>query len=406
MRAADARNKDMGSCLEKSDVIVVGAGPAGCAAAARVLMSGLSVTIIDKFAFPRDKLCGGLVTGRSMRILQELFAIDPDSNLFLKTNHIRIWAGDRELVSKPMAPTMYMTMRKQFDHALLEHCQKLGANFICGTVMAISPTHITLRGNRRIGYEVLVGADGANSFVASQGLGKKVAKSKMAFGLEVEASRLQQDDNTIELDLDAIAWGYGWSFPKLHSRTIGVGGLHGKNTAPKDLMRRYREKMAPHAESVHEKGAFLPFGSFIKEPGRDNILLAGDAAGLVDPITGEGIALALESGSLAGICASKAVAEGKRTSASERYVHALSKIHRELLYARITRFFMFSRLSRHAVQTAFKRSNATDLYLKLLNGDTDYHTISRRVLLKMPVLLVRAAHERLSTWLRKVRGSC
>ena len=65
-------------------MIVVGAGPAGCAAAAQALSLGLSVTIIDKFAFPRDKLCGGLVTGRSMKILQDLFGVQPDNDLFLK----------------------------------------------------------------------------------------------------------------------------------------------------------------------------------------------------------------------------------------------------------------------------------------------------------------------------------
>ena len=380
--------------MERADVIVVGAGPAGCAAAAQALSLGMSVTIIDKFAFPRDKLCGGLVTGRSMKILQDLFGVQPDNDLFLKTNHIRLWAGERELANKPSAPSMYMTMRKRFDHALVEHCQKLGASIICGTVNEIGPAYVKLRDDRRFAFDVLIGADGANSVVARLGLGKQVPKSKMAFGLEIEAPRPEGDDNAIELDLDAMSWGYGWSFPKHHGRTIGVGGLHSKNPDAKQLMKAYRSKMAPASHAIAEKGAFLPFGSFLRTPGNNRIIVAGDAAGLVDPITGEGIALALESGALAGKAAHDAISRGAPSSAYKAYKRSLSNIHRDLRYAKVVRFLMFHWTTREAVHNAFARSSVTDMYLQLLNGGVDYPTIAKRVLRKVPILMVRVLKER------------
>jgi geranylgeranyl reductase family protein len=383
--------------LERADVIVVGAGPAGCAAAAQALLLGMSVTIIDKFTFPRDKLCGGLVTGRSMKILQDLFEVLPDSDLFLKTNHIRLWAGERQLADKPAAPSMYMTMRKRFDHALLEHCQRLGASIICGTVNEIGPTYVKLRDDRKIAFDVLIGADGANSMVARLGLDKQVPKSKMAFGLEIEAPRPEGDNTAIELDLDAISWGYGWSFPKHNSRTIGVGGLHSKNPDAKKLMKVYRDKMAPQSHAIAEKGAFLPFGHFLKTPGKDRIIVAGDAAGLVDPITGEGIALALESGALAGKAAHHAISRGAPSSACTSYKQSLSNIHRDLRYANVVRFFMFHWVTRGAVHNAFARSSVTDMYLRLLNGSVDYPTIAKRVLKKVPILMVMALRQRIRT---------
>ncbi len=380
--------------MERADVIIVGAGPAGCAAAAEALSLGMSVIIIDKFAFPRDKLCGGLVTGRSMKTLQDLFGVQPDSDLFLKTNHIRLWGGERQLADKPSAPDMYMTMRKRFDHALLEHCQKLGASIICGTVSEICQASVKLRDDRKIAFNVLIGADGANSVVARLGLGKRVPKSKMAFGLEIEAPRPEGDHDAIELDLDAMSWGYGWSFPKHNSRTIGVGGLHSKNPDAKRLMKAYRSKMAPQSHAIAEKGAFLPFGSFLRTPGKDHIIVAGDAAGLVDPITGEGIALALESGALAGKAAHDAISRGSPSSAYKCYKRSLSNIHRDLRYASAVRFFMFHWLTRGAVHNGFARSSVTDMYLKLLSGEIAYPTIAKWVLRKVPVLVLRNLRER------------
>lgn len=375
--------------MSKSDLLIIGAGPAGCAAAATALQRGLSVTIVDKFAFPRDKLCGGLVTGRSMRVLKELFSLDPISDLFVKTNHIRLCAGDRELFNKHNAPTMYMTMRRDFDQALLNHCIHNGANFIHGVASQIRNSQLKLRDGREFGFEVLIGADGASSVVARTVLGKATHTARMGFGLEIEAPRVDPDDNAVELDLNAVSWGYGWSFPKHQTRTVGVGGLHGKNPDIKVLMHSYTQKMAPGAVGILQKGAFLPFGHFVKHPGRGRIILAGDAAGLVDPITGEGIALALESGAFAGDAAADAITQRSPEKSHQIYRRKISKIHQDLRCARLLRFFMFAKIAKPVTESAFARSTITDMYLNLLNGEVSYPEVAKSAIKRLPKLILR-----------------
>jgi len=376
--------------LSKSDVMIVGAGPAGCAAAAKALSHGLSVTIIDKFSFPRDKLCGGLVTGRSMSLLRELFSMNPADDLFLKTNHMRLCAGDRELFNKPNAPTMYMTMRREFDQTLLNHCLHRGANFVHGTASEICGTHLKLRDGREFEFKVLIGADGANSVVARIALDKPTRAARMGFGLEIEAPRSDIDDNAVELDLNAVSWGYGWSFPKHQTRTVGVGGLHGRNPDIKGLMQLYTKKMAPDASVTSQKGAFLPFGDFVEHPGRYRIILAGDAAGLVDPITGEGIALALESGAIAGDAAADAIAQRSPDKSYSIYRRRIAHIHRDLRYARLLRFFMFARITKSVSENALSKSSITDMYLGLLNGEVSYPSLTKRAIKRFPAALMSA----------------
>ncbi len=132
----------------------------------------------------------------------------------------------------------------------------------------------------------------------------------------------------------------------------------------------------------------------MRTPGNNRIIVAGDAAGLVDPITGEGIALALESGALAGKAAHDAISRGAPSSAYKSYKRSLSNIHRALRYAKVLRFLMFHWTTREAVHNVFARSSVTDMYLQLLNGGVDYPTIAKRVLRKVPILMARALKDR------------
>ena len=116
--------------------------------------------------------------------------------------------------------------------------------------------------------------------------------------------------------------------------------------------------------------------------------------GEADPITGEGIALALESGALAGKAAHDAISRGAPSSAYKSYKRSLSNIHRDLRYAKVVRFLMFHWTTREAVHNAFARSSVTDMYLQLLSGGVDYPTIAKRVLRKVPILMVRVLKAR------------
>src|SRR5262249_35801153 len=97
----------------------------------------------------------------------------------------------------------------------------------------------------------------------------------------------------------AAHWGYGWVFPKQQSFTIGVGGIHDRNPDLRGELASYLSEKGINLAEVKVKGQYIPFGDYRVRPGCRNVLLCGDAAGVVDPITGEGIAYAMQTGQLA-----------------------------------------------------------------------------------------------------------
>jgi len=200
------------------DTIVVGAGPAGSAAAREVVRAGLSCALLDKAAFPRDKLCGGLFTGRSRRALAEVFDLAPDPDLFLPCEKMRFAASGRILSEFAEAPLLHLAMRKQMDAWLREHSLAAGAQAVTGTLEAVDAgkRQVILRGGRRIGYGVLIGADGVNSAVARALFGQAFNKDTIGFGLEIEAphAALAPGERWVEVDFNAAAWGYGWRLPE------------------------------------------------------------------------------------------------------------------------------------------------------------------------------------------------
>jgi len=377
------------------DLVVVGAGPAGSAAALCGARAGLTTLLVDKADFPRDKLCGGLVTGRSSTRLQDLFDLPPEGapDLFLPCASMRFMAGATELRQIDDTPPMYLTMRRRFDARLVAITRDRGVMLQTGAgLKAVRPDtgQITLSDGQVIGYGVLIGADGVNSAVARALFGRAYAPATIGFGLEAEVPPPASGvDNTVVLDFDAADWGYGWRFPKPHGHTVGVGGLHRHNPDMKARMQRQLD-LAPHHGPAPIKGAFLPFGAVRRVPGRGNILLAGDAAGLVDPITGEGIAHALESGRLAAQAAAQALATDP-ARALPLYRHALRPLHRELRQARFWRRMIFSARMRPVFKASIARSSTTPRrFLALLAGDLTYDDLRRDLAMKVPGAVVKA----------------
>ena len=372
------------------DLIIIGSGPAGAAAARVAAKAGLRVALLDKSAFPRDKLCGGGITGRSVRYLAEIFDLTPESSLFLPTNRFRLAFQGRRIGGQDDAPTLHMTMRHAFDAELHARAVAAGADVIAPariTAIDTDKLAVTLSDGRVLRAPVLIGADGANSGVARALYGRPFDPTQIGFGLEAELDRDLTPDNTTEIDLGAASWGYGWVFPKHNSITLGVGGLHLRNPDMKAHFARYLHQHAPHlADSARLrcKGAFLPFGSYRKEPGHGAVLLAGDAAGLVDPITGEGIAWAMKSGAFAGQAAVEALASGRPDRAMPLYRAQLRYIHREIDAARRIRALIYSRPVRAHFPRAVERNpTMSRRYLRLLAGEMDYADLGAKVLLRL-----------------------
>lgn len=377
--------------MEQFDVIVIGAGPAGGAAAFWAARAGLTVALIDRKSFPRDKLCGGLVTGRARRHYTEIFGHDMpfDPEDCKTTVDFRYRGQPVGLIED--APPLCATMRWDMDAMICDHALGAGARDFTGQdVAALDPVTatLTLRDGRSLRYGVLIGADGVNSLVARHLFGQSFERARIGFGLEIEATDPHLVPGApIRIDLAAAHWGYGWTFPKRHSTTIGVGGLLSKNPEMKRAMAAYCDMLGIYAPEARIKGQFLPFGHFRRTPGRGAVVLAGDAAGLVDPITGEGIGHALHSGQLAAQAAIDALASHRPDTALRRYRRALRPLHRSLRMARLIRPVIFALALEPSFARAFARSSTLRRqFLDLMAGDTDYRDILWRVVLRLPRL--------------------
>jgi len=374
------------------DVIVIGGGPAGGAAAHVAARAGLKVALVDRHAFPREKLCGGGFTGRSYRYYREIFGTDIPEDIIITKKTVEFHAHGEELARIEDIPPIHMTMRRDMDASIVGHALAAGAEDFTGTGLEdldLEARVVTLKGGATLGYRVLIGADGANSAVARALYGAAFDHDRIGFGLEIEGPE-PEADAPVRIDFGAAEWGYGWNFPKAGSATIGIGGVHSKNPDMKAAMRNYMDIFGV-GDSYKVKGAFLPFGDVRRWPGRFEVLLAGDAAGLVDPITGEGIAYAMQSGAFAGEAAAEALAANHPPRALTLYKQKLRPIHSAMFHARWIRQIIFGRRFRGAFLRAFKGSGTVrHQYLRLMAGEIEYPALAWATAKKVPGFVVRS----------------
>ncbi len=380
--------------MTQFDIIVIGAGPAGSSAATWAAKQGRSVALIDKASFPRNKLCGGLFTERSRTYYHEIFGQDVDLAHAVTREEIAFWHEGRELAVLSDIPPLHLTMRLDLDAAMFAHALDAGVEDFTGQAIAeLTETAVKLRNGTTLTAAVIIGADGVNSIVAKQLFGKSFDTKTIGFGLEIEAPLSAQDpaEQPLRIDFAAATWGYGWSFPKQGSTTVGVGGLRAPNPDMKDHMQCYMRTLGLPSEAVKIKGHHLPFGDFRPTPGRAHILLAGDAAGLVDPITGEGIAFAMKSGQLAAQAACDALKANAPHTAIDLYKTELRDMHRNLRIARNLRRIIFAPRWQKAFIGTFRRSGTVRMmYMRLLAGEVEYPELARRVLARLPRYLLNA----------------
>ncbi len=251
----------------------------------------------------------------------------------------------------------------------------------------LTDTRVTFRDGNTLTARILIGADGVNSVTARHLFGTPFDKDKIGFGLEIETPTGDQppEQNPLRIDFGAAVWGYGWSFPKKGSTTIGVGGLLGPNPDMKRHFSAYLSQLGLDPDQQKFKGHYLPFGDFRERPGRNNVLLVGDAAGLVDPITGEGIAFAMKSGHLAAQAALEALAADAPNSAFGLYKVRLKGLHRSLRIARNIRRIIFAPRWEKAFTSTFRRSGTVRMqYMRLLAGEVEYPELALSVVKRLP----------------------
>ena len=291
---------------ERFDVVVVGAGPGGSTAAYRMARGGAKVLLLDRARFPRDKPCGGGLTGRALKSLPIDVTPVVEDAVDKVELRLRFRASTSHRFDEPLA---LMTQRRRLDHHLAQEAARAGADFRDGTRVrgieldgpAGRPV-VTLEGGQRIGAEVLLGADGANGVTAKAlGLG-----ANRTFGVALEGNapmtpeREAMHRGRATLEIDTVPGGYGWIFPKGDHINVGVGGW--ASEGPR--LRRFLDALcAMHDVQPEEltdvRGHRLPLRRNWEGVARGRAAVVGDAAGLIDPLSGDGMFEAFLSSEIA-----------------------------------------------------------------------------------------------------------
>ncbi|GIV96355.1 MAG: geranylgeranyl reductase [Herpetosiphonaceae bacterium] len=288
------------------DVIVIGAGPAGSTTARECASQGLSVLLLDRAVFPRDKPCGGGVNVRAARLLP--FDIAPVTERTASGIRFSLQQSTR-FVLRSTEPLTYLTQRIHFDAFLITHALDAGVVLREGVLVdAIEPhpRYVVVRaGRERFEGRTLVVADGANSRIARLAGFPRGYWTLYALegNITPSAGVPFQWQDRLGIDIGDAPGGYGWIFPKGDHLNIGVVGWPSIGpTLRERLYRLTRYYGFDPATLWGTRGHPLP----VRQPGtpvvHENILLVGDAAGLIDPFSGEGIYAALWSGSTAAAC--------------------------------------------------------------------------------------------------------
>ncbi len=287
------------------DAIVVGGGPSGSTAARLLAERGARVLVLDRQRFPRDKPCGGGVTLRAAAVQDVDLSPVVERTIFEARFSLRLGPDFHRAFGKPLT---YMTQRHRLDAHLLERAAEAGAEVHDGEgVREIAVTEgkaaATVR-TRSAAYDaaVVIGADGANGIVG-RALGLRT-RYEEAVALEANLPRTARTpgrwDETVALDLGGLAGGYGWVFPKSDHLNVGVGAWkYAAFTLRQKLAALSRRYGFPASALVNLRAHHLPVRTGRSPIAHGPAALVGDAAGLVDPLSGEGIHMAFASGRLA-----------------------------------------------------------------------------------------------------------
>lgn len=362
------------------DVIIVGGGPAGASAASRLAQGGASVAVVDD-SHPREKPCGGGVTARALA----LFGSTVDSMPGAVAVEIASFAHHGRSTSVPLdtdgPARLAIVAREHFDRALLDRACTAGATLHASRLVSLERTNGSWSIRTRAGMlhgRWIIGADGPSSLVR-KGVSVPFARADLsiASGFYVRGVTSRR----VDIEFETRVPGYLWSFPRADHLAVGACA-QADRTSSAQMLKMTSAWLDRHVPGGLRQRYSWPIPSLRDEtlarerPAGDGWMLVGDAAGLVDPITREGIYFAMAS----GVGAAAAILDGQDPAA--RYTTWLrDTIHVELrLAARLkARFYRPEFIA--LLLTALQRSDRIRrIMADLIAGEQPYHSLRSRLL--------------------------
>ena len=313
------------------EVVVVGAGPASSWAAFRLARAGIRVVLVDG-SHPREKPCGGGVTGRALALVDgAINAAQLPSRRITAARFVDTTSDGRpQSIAVPLDDdALVVASRMEFDGLLLAAACQAGAELIRARALDVTSTaggFVVHTGESRIAAQRLIGADGANSLVRRR-LARPFPRADLSIATGFFAQGATSGDVIVELAADPP--GYMWSFPRPGHLAVGICAQADAGVTASDLRGRARRwiyqmgldpgaRLEPYSWPIPSLTADGYRSLTVSGPGW---FLTGDAAGLVDPITREGIYFALRSAEFAAQASASAVAPEQASRVYRERVH-------------------------------------------------------------------------------------
>lgn len=299
--------------MEKFDVAVIGSGPSGASAAFHLAQKGLKTVLIEKEILPRYKTCGGGFVFRGRKAMP----FDITSVVEREFCVVDIVFDSKKLHYKTERPEpiISMIMRDSFDHLIVQESEKLGVTLLQDhKVESITMGEYAqiLTNHGVVEARFVIAADGALSPVAKM-VGwteTRMMCPALEYEIKVPEADFERLATSARFDIDAVPYGYGWSFPKKNHLSVGVGCFM-KNKEKINLKAYYQTYLKTLGiETVLEEqahGFIIPISPRTDGFVKGNVFLIGDSAGFADPVTAEGISNAI----LSGVLVAEAIAESQ-----------------------------------------------------------------------------------------------
>lgn len=367
------------------DCIIVGAGPAGGTAAYHLAKRGRSVLVLEKESLPRYKPCGGGVSPA----IADWFDFDFTPAISMKVNKARITWKMGDPVEVKLSTPIWMVRREVFDHFLIQQAQKQGAELRDNTPVTgieFKSDHWQVNtSNGPVEGRYLIAADGAKGPMAKW-LGFKERKHRLGGALEAEAMT-EMTDIPICFEFGMVKNGYIWNFPKADGYSIGVGTFRGGDKQDfKGLLADYSKSFGVDSKTTKQYGHPICTWDGQQRLDTQNAVLAGEAAGVVDPFTAEGIRPSIFTGLKASEAIDRALAG--ELNALEGYTQTINQEWGiDMVWARRLSD-VFYRIPGIGYKVGIKRPGATDRMLKILCGELRYADVAGKAVKRLSSSLI------------------